>query len=214
MTTMQPPFVVDISHYDTVQPNGFTLAKAAGVLGVIHKATQGVDFTDGLYATRRPLAKAAGLLWGCYHFNTGDPVKTQVEFFFSVAKPDDQTLVALDFEDNTASEMSISQCAEFLDLADQKLGRKLVLYGGDRIRKQLPTADAETQEFIGAHKLWLSEYGPVAHVPAPWTKYFLWQFTGDGTGPDPHDVPGLTNSDGLDVNVCGSASTLAKDWTS
>jgi lysozyme len=216
MTDMQPPFVVDLSHYDTVSPNGFQSAKSAGVVGVIHKATQGISVIDAQYDARRPLAKAAGLLWGAYHFNTGDPVKAQVDHFFDVAKPDNQTLMALDFEDNPASEMSIAQCAEFLDLADQKLGRKLALYSGNRIRELLPNADSETQEFVATHPLWLAEYGPMARIPAPWTKYFLWQFTGDGSGPLPHDISGFLAQGGLDINVYGGASslTLAKDWVS
>jgi hypothetical protein len=35
-----------------VQPNGFTLAKAASVVVVIHKATQGVSLADPFYAER------------------------------------------------------------------------------------------------------------------------------------------------------------------
>ena len=36
-------------------------------------------------------------MWGAYCFNTGEPVADQVDEFFKVADPDDQTLMALDF---------------------------------------------------------------------------------------------------------------------
>ena len=54
--------VIDLSHHN----NNVDFAKvvAAGVLGVIHKATQGTTTVDPLYAQRRGEALAAGLLWG------------------------------------------------------------------------------------------------------------------------------------------------------
>ncbi|MFZ1152332.1 MAG: GH25 family lysozyme [Xanthobacteraceae bacterium] len=42
--------------------------KAAGIAGIIHKAAEGVGFTDKLYADRRVRALGVGLLWGAYHF--------------------------------------------------------------------------------------------------------------------------------------------------
>jgi len=62
--------IVDISHH-----NGnidLQLAKADGIIGVIHKATQGTTGVDPMYQTNRAKAAAAGLLWGAYHFATGD----------------------------------------------------------------------------------------------------------------------------------------------
>ena len=61
--------IVDLSHH-----NGdveFPRAKAAGVVGVIHKATQGTKFVDPTYAKNRKAATDIGLLWGAYHFSTG-----------------------------------------------------------------------------------------------------------------------------------------------
>jgi GH25 family lysozyme M1 (1,4-beta-N-acetylmuramidase) len=105
------PRVVDLYHGDKV--NDFAPAAAAGVWGVIHKATQGVLMADSLYKTRRDLAKKAGLLWGAYHFNSGDDVNAQVERFMKNAQPDDNTLMVLDYESNVHSPMSIQQAVEF-----------------------------------------------------------------------------------------------------
>ena len=60
----QVPLVVDIFHGDRV--NSFVDAHAAGLRGVIHKATTGADGRDDAYRRRRPEAKAAGLLWGLF----------------------------------------------------------------------------------------------------------------------------------------------------
>lgn len=204
------PFVVDIYHGDDVQD--FGLVKAAGIVGIIHKATQGTNITDFTYAKRRTLATAAGLKWGAYHFNTGADVPSQVDHFMQAADPDDDTLMALDYEDNSASEMSINEAADFLDLLGHRLGRQPIIYSGNRIREQLPKASAATQAFIGSHKLWLCEYGPVAKIPVPWTSYFLWQFTGDGIGPQPHTIPGIPVN-GLDISTYGgTAEQLEAEW--
>ena len=42
-----------------------------GIVGVIHKATQGTTYVDETYASRRVEALACGLLWGAYHFGVG-----------------------------------------------------------------------------------------------------------------------------------------------
>ena len=62
--------------------------RAAGVAGVIHKATQGIGFVDKMYIPRKQPALDAGLLWGAYHFGTADDVDDQVEHFIDTVQPD------------------------------------------------------------------------------------------------------------------------------
>ena len=117
--------VIDLSHH-----NGhvdFAKAKAAGVIGVIHKATQGTKFADPMYAVRRPQVEDAGLLWGAYHFGTGDDVAEQEEHFLTVAQPEPGNLVALDFEPNPPNTMSLAQAKDYLYRIQADLGRKAVL---------------------------------------------------------------------------------------
>ena len=206
------PAVVDISHHNTVKDFGAT--KAAGIVGVIHKSSQGFAYPDTTYAPRRKMAAAAGLLWGAYHFGTGDNVATQVEWFLKNAQPDDKTLVALDFEDNRLSQMNIEQALEFLHLIEAKLGRKAALYSGNRLKQTIGDLALADRAYIASHRLWLCQYGPVAHIPFPFTKWWLWQFTGDGVGPLPHNVPGIiSGNNGLDINTyAGTAEQLAKEW--
>jgi lysozyme len=210
------PLVVDVNHANSID---FDKIAAAGIVGVIHKAIQGT-FVDNKYATRRPLAQKAGLEWGAYAFNTGDPVADQVALFLKVAAPDDRTSLWLDFEDNKSSQMSASQAREFLDRVDQKTGRACGIYGGNRIREQIKAND----DFFPQHPLWLCQYklgipdsatlddlNKRINVPPPWTKYFLLQYTGDGIGPKPHMVNGV--GDGSDMNAFnGSAADLRAAW--
>ena len=49
--------VIDLSHFNEV--SDFNLVKADGIVGVIHKATEGIDYIDPRYFTRRRDALAA-----------------------------------------------------------------------------------------------------------------------------------------------------------
>ena len=89
--------VVDLFRGDRVA--SFQKAADSGIWGIIHKATTGATEKDKKYKDRRSLALKAGLLWGAYHWGTGADVAKQVDNFIRTANPDDETLVALDYED-------------------------------------------------------------------------------------------------------------------
>jgi lysozyme len=113
------PLVVDLSHHNDVAD--FGAVKAAGMAGIIHKATEGVDFTDKLYADRRGRALGVGLLWGAYHFLRPSLIAAQVDFFLKVAAPDETTLLALDHEDKR---VALIDAQEFLLRVEDAIGRK------------------------------------------------------------------------------------------
>jgi lysozyme len=202
--------VVDLSHHNDVRD--FGMVAAAGVWGIIHKATQGKAYADPDYAGRRALAGKAGLLWGAYHFNTGDDVKSQVRWFLDKANPDDKTLMVLDYEDNRLSNMNIEQALEFLRQIEALTGRKAAIYSGNRLKETIGELSVGDRAYIASHRLWLCQYGPVAHIPFPFQKWWLWQFTGDGVGPSPHSIPGIAGS-GIDINTfTGTRDELAASW--
>src|SRR5215472_12961567 len=96
---MQTNAVIDLSHFN-VAPD-FEKARNDGILGVIHKATQGPMFMDETYIARRDAARAAGILWGAYHFGTGvSHGAEQADFFLDVVGTHPETLLVLDFEEN------------------------------------------------------------------------------------------------------------------
>jgi hypothetical protein len=205
--------VIDIYHGDEV--SSFAAARASGVIGVIHKATTGGTGRDDLYDDRRTAAVAAGLLWGAYHWGTGADPKKQVENFLSWAKPDDKTLVALDYELTPSNQMSIEQAREFLERIEEKLGRKAVLYSGSTLKDALKST---VDPYLGSHRLWLAQYGPTPEVLASWPNYWLWQFT-EGKAADPRrrKIPGIPgNSRGeLDCDhYAGTPEQLAAEWAS
>ncbi len=206
------PRVVDISHHNVVKDLG--AAAAAGIWGVIHKASQGKAYADPDYDARRTAAHAAGMLWGAYHFNTGDPVAAQVEWFLAKAKPDDRTLLVLDYEDNRLSQMNIHQAVDFLRLIETKVGRKAAIYSGNRIKETVSQLNSADRDYLVQHRLWLCQYGQTPRLPMGFTKYWLWQYTGDGVGPQPHNVPGIVaGNGGIDLNsYSGTREQLEAEW--
>lgn len=207
--------VADLNHNNPIDCD--RIAKA-GVGGVIHKATQGLSFTDKAYAIRRELAAKAGLEWAAYDFCTDDDVRQNVQRFLSVAKPDARTGLWLDYERNVAHQMNMTQAVEFLDRVDQAVGRRCGIYGGgDRLKPDCVRLTDKQREFLGEHPYWLCEYGPTARMvdsashPLPWAKPDLWQFTGDGVGPGPHKIDGLQQ--GADLSRFeGDRAALAAWW--
>lgn len=222
------PKIVDLYHLNANNAHGgdgadFHAAYAWGIRGVIHKATQTTQ--DPLYDTRRSRAISAGLLWGGYHFNTGESVTVQAHRFLNVVKPDRNTLCALDWEDENGHRwMHLAQARQFMELVDaalEKVGQKpdsCVLYSGNVAKEEIIHADEETRAFFGAHRLWLCQYGPKPvmldsnHRQLPWQEPWLWQYTGDGVGPAPHNVPGIGSK--VDINHWdGTDDELKAQWS-
>ena len=203
--------VVDLYHGDEVA--SFAEAAQAGIRGIIHKASQGADVTDPRYAERRVAAREAGLLWGAYHFGTNADVEAQLGNFLRAAQPDAQTLLALDCEPNGIDTMTLDQARQVLVGIAGRLGRKPVLYSGSLIKEQLGDVD---DAFFGSHRLWLAEYGPVPRTQRSWQRPWLWQYSGDGIGPDPKTVQGIPGAGGfVDCNSYdGTPDQLRAEWAS
>jgi lysozyme len=205
--------VLDLSHGTKV--TSFANARAAGLIGVIHKASTGMSGHDELYAERRTAAREAGLLWGAYHWGTARPVADQVENFLTAADPDDETLVALDYERDVGNQMSLEQAREFLERIQDRLGRKAVLYSGSTIKEQLGN---RVDPFFGSHRLWLPQYGPAPHVQASWSTFWLWQYSdGTATSAGPVRIAGIPG-DGQGRVDCdyypGGEARLRAEWAS
>jgi lysozyme len=183
--------VVDVSHHNG-DPN-FAELKAAGILGVIHKATQGSTGADPTYASHQAAAQSAGLLWGAYHFGTGEDGVAQADNFLSVVGDTSGQVIVLDFEPNTTGpSMSLEEARAFVTHVKDRTGRWPGLYSGHYIKDLLGTG---TDPVLGSCWFWLAQYGPTAVVPPNWPQWTLWQYTDGALGPDPHDIPGVGRFD-------------------
>ncbi len=191
----------------------------ARCVGVVLRATRSNGMTDVAYGTRLPQAVAAGLLPGAYAFNTGEAATVQAARFIKATAPDIPNLLrALDFERNpSGGQMTLAMAVEFLDRVDQATGRATALYSGNLIKELIVGATDAQRDFLAKHAPWIPEYGPECKMidargqPLPWRAPFLWQFTGDGVGKEPHTLDGL--QPGADLSAfAGSAEELAAVW--
>lgn len=188
--------VVDLSHYNNIN---LTLAKQAGVAGVIHKATQGLTFKDPLWGTRFNQARELGLYFGSYHFGTGDGTgEEQARAFLDVVSPAFPSLLVLDLEQNTQGPtMSLQQARDFVSEIHELTGRWPTVYGGSFLRGALQNLNPEdsSADLLFGCQLWLADYRAEPEPISGWDNWTLWQYTDAEHGNPPHDVAGIRECD-------------------
>ena len=205
------PLVFDVSHFQ-----GQVDARSAyadGLRGLLHKATEGTGFVDPMYAPNRGNAKAAGLLWGAYHFGIGGDPEGQAQFFLEHAKPDGQTLLALDLESNPqGASMTLDEARAFVTFLHEHTGKWPGVYGGSYLRELLGGA---RDAVLGNCWFWLADYtDTVRGVPPTWDYWTLWQYTDGNVGPAPHAVAGVPGGRCDRDRFVGDAAELVAFWTS
>lgn len=200
--------VIDVSHYNPI--TSFEEVYNSGIRGIIHKASEGTGYVDPSYKEARKGALAAGLHWGAYHFGDGtDPVK-QAAHFVATADPDDGTLMALDFEPNGNSTMTLANARIFMTEVERLTACEIVLYSGNLIKETLGSAK---DPYLSARRLWLAQYGPKQVIPAAWEKTgaWLWQFSDGVVNRNGLNVAGVSGH--VDLNsFAGTDEELASSW--
>jgi lysozyme len=199
--------VIDISHHNGKSLN-FNSAKADGILGVLHKASQGTTGRDPMYKTNRKKVHDAGLMCGSYHFATGsDAVKQSVNILDAFGDPEGELMV-LDLEPNpTGPSMDLIGAHAFVTHVHEQTGRWPGLYSGHLIKQLLGSSK---DPVLANCWLWLAQYGPTAVVPANWPTWTMWQYTDGAVGGDPKSVKGIGHCDRDRFN--GSEANLRKLW--
>jgi lysozyme len=203
------PLFVDLSHHDPAED--YEAVKRDGIVGVVYKATEGGGYTDDTYVGQQAAAKAAGLLWGSFHFADGSSISKQIDNYLNFAAPDPDELFCLDWEDNPSGDgcMSLDDAKTWIAEVERELGRagQCVLYSGNTAKDVLGD---NVDEFLGARRLWLCQYGSTPSWQRSWDKYWAWQFTDGVYGPSPHSIDGIGP---CDINsYAGAAEQLVAEW--
>jgi lysozyme len=202
--------VVDLSHHNTI--SSFVKAKQDGIIGVIHKATQGTVYSDPTFSTNRKQVTDNGLLFGAYHFGTAGDASAQADHLLSVAGGG--TLLVLDFESNPQGhDMSLPEAEEFVHHISHVTGRYPGLYSGHTIKEAFGQAGIThpSQTELSKCWLWIAQYGPAPLIPTVWNTWTLWQYTDGGAGQPPHSVDGLGRCDRDIFN--GAEEDLRSFWS-
>lgn len=168
---------VDTSHHQAL--GDFARMKASGRCDFLFaKATEGVGWADPQYAASRAGAKAAGMLFGSYHFaRPGDP-RAQADYYLKVAAPAAGEVPVLDVEDTAipdAGNWSAAWCAR----VKQVTGAAPMLY---TYPNYLATHDFRPVVALGC-PLWFADYSDPLNSIAPWSSYAVRQFTDKGSVP-------------------------------
>lgn len=197
--------VLDASRY---QPRvDFTVLAARGLGGLIHKATQGRSYVDPRYVARFALARTAGVLYGAYHFGTGDDPTAQAEHFLRTTANRTDGLLALDVELNPGgSDMTQAQAEIFVQIVQERTGRWPLLYGASNYLGKFKLDGS----VLANCPLWWAQYTSRARpsrIPSVWPSYTLWQYTCEGT------FPGISGP--CDMNrFQGTQQELSTFWRS
>jgi lysozyme len=196
--------ILDISHHQSLAID-FEKLKETGIIAVIHKATQGTRFQDGLYVKRRREAEEAGLLWGAYHFSENDTDSgsgaKQARYFLDYVGDTDGVLLSLDYEkyhNQNSPEvhlnMSIADAEEFVDTIAEKTGRLPFFYSGSTIRDVL---GRQRNTKLGTCKLWAAGYVTESKlkIQSSWDAWTFWQYTDGKPKNHPNPIPGFGSWD-------------------
>jgi lysozyme len=200
--------VIDLSHHNTV--SSFHEVKDAGILGVMHKATEGHTFVDASYSERRARALSVGLFWGAYHFGVRGSVQAQVDHFLETVNPRPTDLLVLDFEPNgREGTMRLAEAEAFVERVHAQTGRFPGLYSGQAfIQSQLGN---RTDTILKNCFLWIARYSSqLPRVPPAFPTFTLWQYTDGSAGSQPHQVSGVGRCDRDKFN--GDEAGLRRLW--
>ena len=187
--------VVSLSHYDERAPD-FTGMQREGVDAVIHEATYPAFDCDSKYAARQSEAARVGLLWGAYHFANASDGRKQADHFLDFVaagrKQGDRSsksagvLLILDAEQNThypGGTMQVQQSIRFIERVRERTGIYPGVYSNENWVKRLfdsPDVDAAARQTLSKCWLWIANYHKPPAATAPWARWMLWQYTGDG----------------------------------
>jgi lysozyme len=167
--------LIDLSHWNA-EPD-WTQVKESGIVGVVHKYSQGMGYLDPLYAGRLKSATDIGLLFGRYHFGDSYSVKAQVDNFLDTWTSDE--MLALDWENNGSETMSLGQARLFVTMVHDRTGVFPALYSGNAIKDAINAGG--NPGILTSCRLWLAHYAATPTIPTGWQDYWLWQYTDKGT---------------------------------
>jgi lysozyme len=194
--------VIDLSASNTI-PKDLKAAKAAGVIGMVHQASAGTNQTDEKAEARVYLAKEAGLLTGLYHCLSNGTTRRQADSFVTFCEAlglKDNWLLAVQVD----GKISADEAAEFLEIVEQKTRRSPVLFASADFLAKLKGTD---QSKLSKYRLWIAQHDTVVDVPVAFGKYFLWQYSDEGS------VDGVEGDVGCSDSLIQEADALKTVWS-
>jgi lysozyme len=197
--------VIDLSHYNT--PPDFAALKAAGLVGVIAKASEGATFKDDKYASFRSGALAAGLAFCSYHYLKHGNAAAQVDWWLSCANPVQGERMCIDYEDSSCTLDDLYGTIARLQAVRPDL--EITIYSGNLIKEQL---GLKYDPKLAPLSLWLAQYtsGTPSWPTGTWTNWTLWQYSDGVVGGEPKTMNGMKSQ--TDCNTFNGSSENCAKW--
>jgi GH25 family lysozyme M1 (1,4-beta-N-acetylmuramidase) len=192
------PKLVDLSHYDDLV--NIQQVKEYGILGIVNKVSEGPGMVDVSYARRKPVVLGAGLQYGGYHFLRPGDMAYQAGHYLNAIGDVTNMMLMGDWE---VASVTPQAAREWFGAVHDKTSRWPRLYSYSAMLMQLFGTRA-SDPVLAQCPLWLAAYNNHPLWPTQiWRWPDIWQFTGDGNGNGPHQVPGilLPGSRGIDIDA-------------
>lgn len=173
--------VLDLSHWNPTPD--WAKIRQAGVVGVIHKATEGTSYVDDQLFKRGGAAIGAGLLWATYHFLKAGNPEGQMAHYLKTVNPKMGERMCIDHEEK-ASLSELKAAVKYLRTTRPDV--QVAIYSGHLIKEQLGSS---TDQYLTDNtSLWLAQYASSPSWPIKvWSQWSLWQYT------DSETVPGISS---------------------
>jgi lysozyme len=182
------PVCIDISHHQGYPD--FEEVAASGVLGIIHKATEGSTFVDSARAENCSNARKAGLAIATYFWLKPGDGRSQAEFYLSVIDPVDGERCVIDYEESGCSLTTLKDAVQAL--LDYGRDLQITVYSGHLLKEVLGD---DHDEFLAEHTdLWLAEYqsestiNDISWPEGTYPEWVLHQYSETGS------IPGIDDS--------------------
>jgi len=190
--------VIDLSHHNPTPD--FGRMKAAGVVGVIHKATEGLTYQDPDRRARLASAVKAGLSIATYHFLRPGDMAGQMAHYVRTIQPRPGERLIIDHEDSGVSVADLREAVKAL----LGQGFEVTIYSGHLIKDQLGNS---RDDVLAKTSLWIAQYTSASSPTWPkgtWATWSLWQWT------DKETVPGIAAP--VDGNRWNGTSDNLRRW--
>jgi lysozyme len=170
---------IDISHHQGSNID-FKAVRKAGVVAMIHKATEGTSYIDDMRAENIINATKAGIACCTYHWlSPGSGAQSQMEFYLSVIDPVEGERLVIDYEENGCTLDQLHEAVEFL-LRDKR-GFQITIYSGHLLKEQL---NGSYDQLLSENTdLWLAQYCDADEVvwsTGTYPEWTLWQYSETG----------------------------------
>jgi lysozyme len=180
------PICIDISHHQGSNIDWDQVA-SSGVLGMIHKATEGTSFIDDMRAENCSQALDAGIAISTYFWIKPGDGRDQANFYLETIEPQRGERVVIDAEEEGLTLDTVHDAVNAL--FDTGLDLRVATYSGHWAKEAL---DGGCDEILAKTSLWLAQYtsdvSSLSWTTATWPQWDLWQFSETGV------IPGIDDS--------------------